>query len=58
MDEGVAGAAEFTALYIGAQLLMGQILSHELWKNPVTLASQQEQMLRNSIQQLLQNCLR
>lgn len=58
MDEGVAGAAQFTSLYIGAQLLMAQILSHELWTSLVTLASQQEQMLRNNIQQLLQNCLK
>lgn len=58
MDEDVAGAAEFTALYIGAQLLMVQILSHDLWTKSVTLASQQEQMMKNNIQQLLQNCLR
>lgn len=58
MDEAVAGAAQFTALYIGAQLLMAQILSHELWANAVTLASQQAQMLRNNIQHLLQNCFK
>lgn len=58
MDEAVAGTAQFTALYIGVQLLMTQILDHELWANPVTLASQQVQMLRNNIQQLLQNCLK
>lgn len=58
MDETVAGAAQFTALYIGAELLMVQILNHELWINSVTLASQQVQMLRKNIQQLLQKCLR
>lgn len=58
MDEAVAGAAQFTALFIGAQLLMTQILAHELWASPVTLASQQSQMLKNSIQQLLQHCLK
>lgn len=58
MDAAVAGAAQFTALFISGQLLMAQILEHEVWASSVTLASQQAQMLRNNIQQLLQNCLK
>lgn len=58
MDEAVSGAAQFTALYIEAQLLMVQILNHDFWSNHVTLASQQAQMLKNNIQQLLQKCLK
>lgn len=58
MDTTVAGTAKFTSLYIGAQLLMSQILEHKLWTNPTTLVAQQANTLRANIDDLLQNCLR
>lgn len=58
MDFAVAGTAQFTSLYIGAQLLMSQILEKELWKNPRTLATQQANILKTNIHQLLENCLK
>ncbi|KAF5275636.1 hypothetical protein FQA39_LY06748 [Lamprigera yunnana] len=56
MDLTVAGTAQFTSLYIGAQLLLAQILEKGLWKNPSTLATQQANILKTNIQQLLENC--
>lgn len=58
IDSAVAGAAQFSALYIGSQLLMGKLLSNRLWANPSTLATQQGSIIRNSITQLLQHCLK
>lgn len=58
MDASVAGTAKFTSLYIGAQLLMSQILEHGLWSNPTTLAAQQANTLKTNMQQLLENCLK
>lgn len=58
MDSTVAGTAQFTALYIGAQLLMTQILHNGLWANPSNLATQQANNLKTNIQQLLENCLK
>lgn len=58
IDSAVAGAAQFSALYIGSQLLMGKLLSNKLWANPSTLATQQGSIIRNSITQLLQHCLK
>jgi integrator complex subunit 4 len=58
VDNAVAGAAQFSALYIGSQLLMGKLLSNKLWANPSTLATQQGSIIRNSITQLLQHCLK
>ncbi|KAK4880692.1 hypothetical protein RN001_008838 [Aquatica leii] len=56
MDVSVAGTAQFTSLYIGAQLLISQILEKGLWKNPSTLATQQANILKTNIQQLLEKC--
>ncbi|KAJ4445386.1 hypothetical protein ANN_07191 [Periplaneta americana] len=58
IDSAVAGAAQFSALYIGSQLLIGKLLSNRLWANPSTLATQQGNIIRNSITQLLQHCLK
>lgn len=58
MDSTVAGTAQFTSLYIGAQLLLYQILEKGFWMNPVTLATQQANNLKTSIQNLLQLCLK
>lgn len=58
IDSAVAGSAQFSALYIGSQLLMGKLLSNKLWANPSTLATQQGSIIRNSITQLLQHCLK
>ncbi|KAF2893883.1 hypothetical protein ILUMI_12289 [Ignelater luminosus] len=58
MDLTVAGTAQFISLYIGAHLLMSQILEKGLWKNPSTLATQQANNLKTNIQQLLENCLK
>ncbi|KAJ9583048.1 hypothetical protein L9F63_022613 [Diploptera punctata] len=58
IDSAVAGAAQFCALYIGSQLLMGKLLSNRLWANPSTLATQQGNIIRNSITLLLQHCLK
>lgn len=57
MDASVAGTSKFLSLYIGAQLLMSQILEKGLWANPSNLATQQSNNLKTNIQQLLQNCL-
>lgn len=58
MDFTVAGTAQFTALYIGAQLQISQILEKGFWANPGTLATQQANNLKTSIQNLLQHCLK
>ncbi|KAK3907732.1 Integrator complex subunit 4 [Frankliniella fusca] len=58
IDSAVSGAAEFTALFIGSQLLMEQVLSNRLWSNPASLATQQGNIIRTSITTLLQNCLK
>jgi hypothetical protein len=58
IDSTVAGAAQFSALYIGSQLLMAKLLSNRLWANPSTLATQQGSIICNSITQLLQHCLK
>ncbi|KAJ8918318.1 hypothetical protein NQ315_008011 [Exocentrus adspersus] len=57
MDSTVAGTAQFTSLYIGAQLHISQILEKGFWANPGTLATQQANTLKTSIQNLLQDCL-
>uniref|UniRef100_A0A1Y1KGH3 Integrator complex subunit 4 n=1 Tax=Photinus pyralis TaxID=7054 RepID=A0A1Y1KGH3_PHOPY len=58
MDSSIAGIAQFTSLYIGAQLLYAQIFEKGLWKNPSTLATQQANILKTNIDQLLENCLK
>lgn len=58
IDATVSGTAQFTALFIGAQLLMTQILSNGLRVNPATLATQQLNNLKTNLQQLLENCLK
>ncbi|XP_034232413.1 integrator complex subunit 4 isoform X1 [Thrips palmi] len=58
IDSAVSGAAEFTALFIGSQLLMEQVLSNRLWSNPASLATQQGNIIRTTITTLLQNCLK
>lgn len=58
MDSTVAGTAQFTALYIATQLEISQILEKGFWANPVTMATQQVNNLKTSIQNLLQLCLK
>ncbi|CAH0557840.1 unnamed protein product [Brassicogethes aeneus] len=58
MDSKVAGTAQFTSLYIAAQLQLYQILEKGFWMNPVTLATQQVNNLKTNIQNLLQLCLK
>ncbi|KAJ8964137.1 hypothetical protein NQ314_005105 [Rhamnusium bicolor] len=58
MDFTVAGTAQFTSLYIGAQLQISQILEKGFWANPGTLATQQANNLKTSIQNLLHHCLK
>ncbi|XP_056644986.1 integrator complex subunit 4 [Diorhabda sublineata] len=58
MDGGVAGAAQFTSLYISAQLEIHKILEKGFWANPSTLATQQSHNLRTGIENLLQLCLK
>ncbi|XP_072398264.1 integrator complex subunit 4 [Diabrotica undecimpunctata] len=58
MDATVAGTAQFTALYISAQLEIFQVLEKGFWANPSILATQQSHNLKTSIQNLLQLCLK
>lgn len=58
MDITVSGTAQFTALYIAAQLQMSQILEKGFWANPSTLATQQANNLKTGIHKLLQICLK
>ncbi|XP_060518566.1 integrator complex subunit 4 [Cylas formicarius] len=58
MDSSVSGTAQFTALYIGAQLQISQILDRGFWVNPATLATQQLNTLKTNIQNLLEYCLK
>lgn len=54
----VVGTAQFTALYIGAQLIMAQILEKGFWINPATLATQQANNLKINMKSLLDHCLK
>lgn len=58
MDKTVAGTAQFIAHYIGGQLLFSQILEMGQLANPGTLATQQANILKTHIQQLLEHCLK
>ncbi|XP_017786488.1 PREDICTED: integrator complex subunit 4 [Nicrophorus vespilloides] len=58
MDSVVAGTAKFTSLYIGAQLLMSQILEKGFFSNLANLAAQESTNLKNNIEQLLLHCLK
>ncbi|KAL3280766.1 hypothetical protein HHI36_003998 [Cryptolaemus montrouzieri] len=58
IDQAVAGTAQFTALFIGAQLIYSQIMEKGFWTNPRTLATQQAHNLKTSIQNLLEHCLK
>lgn len=58
MDTTVSGTAQFTALYIAAQLQISQVLEKGFWANPSTLATQQANNLKTSIHNLLQICLK
>ncbi|KAJ8975599.1 hypothetical protein NQ317_004440 [Molorchus minor] len=58
MDSTVAGTAQFTSLYIGAQLQISQTLEKGFWAKPGTLATQQANNLKTSIHNLLQHCLK
>lgn len=58
IDATVSGTSQFTALFIGAQLLMTQILCNGWCMNPSTLATQQINNLKTNIKQLLENCLK
>lgn len=57
MDDNVAGTAQFTSLYIGAQLLMSQLLEKSFWSNS-NLAMQESNTLKSHIDQLLLNCMK
>ncbi|XP_066258718.1 integrator complex subunit 4 [Euwallacea similis] len=58
MDPTVSGTAQFTSLYIGAQLQILQILDKGYWVNPATLATQQQNTLKTNIHILLEHCLK
>nr|CAD7442838.1 unnamed protein product [Timema bartmani] len=58
IDRAIPGALQFSALYISSQLLMMDILSNKLWSNPSALASQQGNVVKNCISQLLSQCLK
>nr|CAD7401906.1 unnamed protein product [Timema poppensis] len=58
IDRAIPGALQFSALYISSQLLMIDILSNKLWSNPSALASQQGNVVKNCISQLLSQCLK
>ncbi|KAK9869888.1 hypothetical protein WA026_003608 [Henosepilachna vigintioctopunctata] len=58
IDQAVAGTAQFTALYIGAQLIYSQIIEKGFWSNPRTSATQQAHNLKTNIQNLLEHCLK
>lgn len=58
MDASVAGTAQFIALYIGGQKLFAQIMEKGQLTNPSALATQQANILRTHIQQLLEHCLK
>ncbi|KAF7284883.1 integrator complex subunit 4 [Rhynchophorus ferrugineus] len=58
MDSTVSGTAQFTALYIGAQIQILQILDKGFWVNPATLATQQLNNLKTNIHNLLEHCLK
>lgn len=58
VDSTVAGTAQFIALYIGGQLLFAQILESGLLSNPGTLTTQQSNIVKSQITQLLEHCLK
>lgn len=58
IDSVVAGTTQFTALYIGAQLIISQIMEKGFWMNPATLATQQANNLKTNIKNLLDYCLK
>uniref|UniRef100_A0A1B6E309 Integrator complex subunit 4 n=1 Tax=Clastoptera arizonana TaxID=38151 RepID=A0A1B6E309_9HEMI len=57
IDSAVSGAAQFTALFISSQLLMTNILANSVWCSNAT-TKLQGNFVKNSIQQLLQHCLK
>ncbi|XP_044751822.1 integrator complex subunit 4 [Coccinella septempunctata] len=58
IDPAVAGTAQFTALFIGAQLIYSQIMENGYWANPTSSATHQSHNLITSIQNLLEHCLK
>lgn len=58
MDATVAGTAQFIALYIGGQKIFAQIMEKGQLVNPSALATQQANILKTHIHQLLEHCLK
>ncbi|XP_045472488.1 integrator complex subunit 4 [Harmonia axyridis] len=58
IDSGVAGTAQFTSYFIGAQLIYFRIMENGYWANPTSLASHQAHNLTTNIQNLLEHCLK
>lgn len=58
IDPAVSGGANFTALYLGCELLLCSVLSNRIWNNPTTLASPQGLIIKNNISTLMTNCLK
>ncbi|XP_071440620.1 integrator complex subunit 4 [Hetaerina americana] len=58
IDSNLAGAASFASLYISSQLLLEKVVSNKMWASPTAAASHQGNIVRNSINQLLQQCLK
>lgn len=58
IDDAVGGAAQLSALYVRCQLLLERVLNSRLWASPAALASQEGNMMRTTIVQLLQDCLK
>lgn len=58
MDASVAGTAQFIALYIGGQKLFAQIMENGQLTNPTILPTQQANILKTHIRQLLEHCLK
>ncbi|GLH06977.1 Integrator complex subunit 4 [Gryllus bimaculatus] len=58
IDSSVSGAAHFAAAFVGSQLLASKVLANRLWANPAALATHQGHVVRATIAQLLQHCLK
>lgn len=58
MDSTVSGAAQFSALFIEAQIIFAQLLEKYFWISPVRFMAQQVNNIKSKIQNLLQCCLK
>lgn len=58
MDATVAGTAQFIGLFMAGQLLFAKTLEKGQWASSGTLPTQQANILKTHIQQLLENCLK